>query len=688
MPAVQHTRLGLWDLYEDTSYNHSPPREFWAVYVHAVPFVWRMVCEIVSIRQCSFLLVCYVLVLLLSSVVPAIALSYSGQLLSIVQSAVEHRSIDTRLLVSVVFGTFLSSSANHLLVFASRQISRPLQKRIKLHYSVHIFRAFVRLDVPTFHDPAVQRQLEQSFPSYQQSTMAFTTIVVILNIVTTAIQLASQFFVLVRLLRDQTDGPLLAFLCFLLAFYQRPTTHKLFLKNRVWAATTRNEDYLRSEGLKQVASNPVHRQEIVASGIAPFLLAQYRDIVTRLSTRAGDFYDVVFDDAGQGLFRLILFPELLRSLPELIFAIRAVQQPASIPLSLASLTLITQTSRSFAQTAFALVDETDSIADTLSKVVQLYEVAKIPNRVKVAPSKNAEQHDIDDPDDPLLGRPFPEDQRTLQFGISVEFRKVSFKYPGSEICALHNISFKSKRGNSVIVGNNGSGKSTILKLISRLYDPTEGQILIDGIDIKTIRLADLRRSISVLFQDYSLFPLSIKDNIGLDTFIERLPDNYDTYLDRPVQDYYSGLPEGSTNAHGLPVDYSRVREAARIQSAESGGSAGNRGVSGGQMQRIALSRTFMRSVVSEESVGLLLFDEPSASLDPAAEHDLFERLRKLRGNKTMIFSSHRFGNLTRHADLILYMDDSKVVEEGTHDQLIRKNGEYAHIWDLQARAFL
>jgi len=96
----------------------------------------------------------------------------------------------------------------------------------------------------------------------------------------------------------------------------------------------------------------------------------------------------------------------------------------------------------------------------------------------------------------------------------------------------------------------------------------------------------------------------------------------------------------------------------------------------------------MRSLVSAPSVGLLLFDEPSASLDPAAEHDLFQRLRNLRGNKTMVFSSHRFGNLTRHADRILYLNNSVIVEEGTHDELLSHNGEYARIWKLQAQAFL
>jgi len=130
------------------------------------------------------------------------------------------------------------------------------------------------------------------------------------------------------------------------------------------------------------------------------------------------------------------------------------------------------------------------------------------------------------------------------------------------------------------------------------------------------------------------------------------------------------------------VEYGRIRAVGNMQVTNSAS------LSGGQMQRLALSRTFMRSVAAEPKVGLLLFDEPSASLDPTAEHDLFQRLRNLRGNKTMIFSSHRFGNLTRHADVILYMNDSTVEEEGTHEQLLKQQGEYARIWMLQAQAFL
>ncbi|KAG2136206.1 P-loop containing nucleoside triphosphate hydrolase protein, partial [Suillus cothurnatus] len=244
----------------------------------------------------------------------------------------------------------------------------------------------------------------------------------------------------------------------------------------------------------------------------------------------------------------------------------------------------------------------------------------------------------------------------------------------------------------VVVGVNGSGKSTILKLISRIYDPTEGTILIDGRDIKTFRLADLRAAMSILFQDYTQFPLSMRENIGLgnsalahdddkvreaarlggaEDFIDELPDGFDTHLNKLTTTLWIFSMETSLKAPrrslGVP--------APELQ------------ISRGQVQRLAISRTFMHSLVSEteSSAGMLLFDEPSASLDPTAEHDLFERLRKLRGNKTMIFSTHRFGNLTQHADLILCV--FTVQEEGTYDELMKKGGEYCSYLESTSQTF-
>ncbi|KAJ3494656.1 hypothetical protein NLJ89_g10762 [Agrocybe chaxingu] len=684
---VTHSKLGVWDIYEDPTTlprKRWPSIEAYAIIKTAAPYVARMLRDIASIRECWLLLAGWVSVELVASLVPAVALSFHGQLLTVVQTAVDHRTVDPHLLFTVAAGGLACSLATRLLRYARARISAPLHRRIKSYYAVHIFHAVVRLDVPTYDDPAVQHQLEQAFPKSPHSTIAFDAVSATLRLFSTAIQLTSQLSVLVSVLSNQPDGPLLVLLCLAHAFFQWAKVDKPFIGHGVWAATTTDPDYIKSEGLKRAVTNPIHRKEIVASGIAPSLLAQYRQAVARIADRAGDFYEVVASATTlrDGLSINVFIQEVLRSMPEIAFALRAVQKPSSIPLSLASLNLITQTTQGFTYTAFSLFDDTVTIANKLAAVRHLYEVTKIPNRVKVhVPKKDS----IVEEDDPSLGVPFPEDQQSLELGVSIEFRNVSFKYPGSDDYALRNLNFKIEQGQlCVIVGSNGSGKSTILKLIARLYDPTDGQILVNGADIRSLRLADLRRAISVLFQDYTLFPLSIRDNIalgdpehvddldkirraaelgGADGLVERLPDKYDTYLERPVRDYYSTLPEGMTDLFGRPVDY-------------------------GRMQRIALSRTFMRSVVSDNSVGLLLFDEPSASLDPTAEHDLFERLRKLRGSKTMIFSSHRFGNLTRHADLILYMNDAEVLEEGTHEQLLAQNGGYAQIWMLQARAFL
>jgi len=226
-------------------------------------------------------------------------------------------------------------------------------------------------------------------------------------------------------------------------------------------------------------------------------------------------------------------------------------------------------------------------------------------------------------------------------------------------------------------------------------------ILIDGQDIKTLRMEDIRRAMTILFQDYTLFPLTIRDNIALgdpahaddDAAIEkaallggaseviaRLPNGLDTYLERPVRDLYEGLPDGAT-IFGGKVDNDYLRGIM--------GTPANTALSGGEMQRIAVARTFMRSTSEEQNVGLLLFDEPSASLDPTAEQDLFSRLRELRGNKTMIFSTHRFGDLTRHADLIIHVKDSTILEAGTHEELMEQKGsDYARLWHIQAKAFL
>ncbi|KAJ8582269.1 P-loop containing nucleoside triphosphate hydrolase protein [Rhizopogon salebrosus TDB-379] len=579
---VKHTSVGVWDLYEEHQTNMPPIPgssrfETYAQIVQCTPYVVRMLKDILSIKRCRVLLSAYLVVELLTSLTPAVSLWYSGQLLRLVNTAIETRTVDKAVLIRVAAGRTACTIVARILRYVQSRIMSPLNLSIKQFYIQHLFRSMARLDVPTFEDSAIQRQLESTWSTSWGSSIAWSTVCMTTGVAMTAIRLVSQLSVLSAVLREQQDGSLLAILTFVQSLSDWYNSRlRMPLSSSVWAATTTNVDYIRMQGLKKLVNKDVRK---------------------------------------------------------------------------------------------------------------LYEFENVPNKV------------VDGTE------PFPEDQQSIRSGISLEFRNVSFQYPGAEKYALHHVSFKITSGQlCVIVGGNGSGKSTILKLVSRIYDPTEGTILIDNRDIKTLRLAHLRAAMSTLFQDYTHFPLSISDNIalgnpalardadkvreaarlgGAEAFIDKLPEGFNTYLDRPVRDYYSDLPEGTTTLFGRPVDFSHVRHTGGLHSSQTSG------LSGGQMQRLAVSRTFMRSLGSdtETSLGMLLFDEPSAALDPNAEHDLFERLRELRGSKTMIFSSHRFGNLTRHADLILYMDDSAVQENGTHDDLLKQGGKYAHIWDLQAKPF-
>ncbi|KAG1845086.1 P-loop containing nucleoside triphosphate hydrolase protein [Suillus subalutaceus] len=662
---VKHTRIGVWDLYEDRQTDipripGSSRLETYAQIVQSMPHVLR-------IGSLSLPHTRHFLMVLRTTAAPCNALFVSicpaHLSLTQVETAIESRTVDTTVLIHVAVGRVACTVATRLLQYARSRIVIPINMSIKQFYAGHIFHSMARLDVPTFEDSAVQRQLESAWASPWGTSVAWETVQSSTNVVMT-----------------QQDGPLLAILSFSQSVFQWYSTSKGVFGSLVWAATTTNEDYVRMQGLKHLVDNPSHRKEVVAGNLGEYVTAQFRESAKRVGDDAGEFPELRRAHTIKDRLSIAsILREPMRELPQIVFTLRAVQKPMTIPLS--------HLTRS-AATLFSLFGESFSLAEQFANVRKLYEIENVQNKV------------VDG------AEPFPENHRLSRVVFLLSSGMFRSDTLVQESYALQNVSFTIEAGRlCVIVGVNGSGKSTILKLICRIYDPTEGTIFIDNRDIKTLRLADLRAAMSILFQDYTHFPLSISENIGLgnpalahdydkvreaarlggaEHFIDKLPGAFDTYLDRPVKDYYAGLPEGTTTLFGRSVDYSRVRGVGGLRASEASS------LSGGQMQRLAVSRTFMRSLVSEteSSAGMLLFDEPSASLDPTAEHDLFERLRNLRGNKTMIFSSHRFGNLTRHADLILYMDESAVQEEGTHDDLLKRGGEYARIWNLQASAFV
>lgn len=254
----------------------------------------------------------------------------------------------------------------------------------------------------------------------------------------------------------------------------------------------------------------------------------------------------------------------------------------------------------------------------------------------------------------------------LHSAHTIEFKNVSFSYPGTERTVLKNINFKLNEGETcVLVGLNGAGKTTLIKLLTRLYDPTEGTILLDGYDIREYDTDELYRMYGIIFQDFGKYAVNVTENIqfgdifnkhdendvknaahqsNADVFIDKLPDKYDT----PLMRYFE--------ENGIELSI-------------------------GQWQKLSIARAFY------SDSDFLILDEPTASLDPIAEQEIFNQFDSLRKDKTTIFVSHRLSSATI-ASKILVLEYGEIIEEGNHSQLMNKHGRYYELFSTQAKRYL
>ena len=248
---------------------------------------------------------------------------------------------------------------------------------------------------------------------------------------------------------------------------------------------------------------------------------------------------------------------------------------------------------------------------------------------------------------------------------SVEFRNVSFRYPGSSYPALRNVSFTLQRGETLaIVGRNGSGKTTLMKLLTQLYDSFEGDILINGVSIRDMDCEAFRRKVGVVFQDFVQYEMQVRQNIGFGN-AAKMEEDAELWkaADRAgIAGLIQSMPAGLATQLGRLFDEGQQ-------------------LSGGQWQRIAIARAFMREAE------LYVLDEPSSMLDPETELQVFQAFRELVRDRLGIFISHRYSAI-RYADQILMMDQGSVVEQGNHQQLMQQNGMYAELYMMQANAYL
>ena len=245
-----------------------------------------------------------------------------------------------------------------------------------------------------------------------------------------------------------------------------------------------------------------------------------------------------------------------------------------------------------------------------------------------------------------------------------EFRNVSFRYPGTSRLVLNSLDLHLRAGERVaLIGKNGEGKTTLVKLMTRLYDPVEGQVLLDGVDLREYNLEDLYREIGVIFQDFMRYEMTARENIAVGRIdeINNLP-LLKTAADKSMADEV---------IERLPRDYEQML-GRRFESGVD--------LSGGEWQKIALARAYLRDAQ------VLILDEPTAALDARSEFEVFQRFAELTAGKSALFISHRFSTV-RMADRIVVLENGRIAEDGNHETLLNLGGRYAEMFEMQAASY-
>lgn len=251
----------------------------------------------------------------------------------------------------------------------------------------------------------------------------------------------------------------------------------------------------------------------------------------------------------------------------------------------------------------------------------------------------------------------------LSGGFEIEFKNVSFKYPGAENYALQNVNLKIKNGEHLaVVGRNGSGKTTFIKLMCRLYDVTDGEILINGVNIKDYTKDSIIKLYSVVFQDFKIFSVSLKDNICANSDFES--DRFYACLENAdIKERTEHMPNKENTYLYKDLDENGVE------------------ISGGEAQKLALARALYKDAP------IVVLDEPTAALDPIAENEIYTRFNTFVQGKTAIYISHRLSSCA-FCDKIAVFNNAKLAETGTHKDLLNAGGKYAELWNAQAKYYI
>jgi ATP-binding cassette subfamily B protein len=563
---------------------------------------------------------------LVSGLTPTVTAYIAKLLLDAVVAALQGHGSTTRIVEITAFqlGVFMFTAISTALTNVAQQL---LQERMTLSIRHQVMAHAAKLDLAFFEGSEsydMLRQASQEAPGRPVSMMTSA-----LGLIRTGITFASMVVLLVSV------SPILAAVALLApipAFIsQSKYGSRAFMLALLVSPIRRRMDYLSS-----LVTTDTYAKETKLFGLGPYLVDRFQRLgqtyyarerkLTTTRNLVGTAWSLLSTVAGSAI--------------ALYIALEAVAGRLTIgDLALyTSAATAVQTSVQGLFTGFSGMYENNLYLDTL------YQFLDTKPQIT----------------GPAQARPLPE-----RVHGHVEFRDVSFSYPGSDERALDSVSFDIRPGETVaVVGRNGAGKSTLIKLLCRLYDPGSGQILLDRTDIRDFDPDELRGQVSAMFQDYVTYQGTAAENIGLGQ-LAGLEDRA-RIIDSAQRAGAAGRLERLPNGYDSPL-----------------GRWFDQGVSlsGGEWQKVALARAFMRDAP------ILILDEPTSALDAQAEHDLFTRLRALAAGRTTLYISHRFSTV-RQAEKILLLDHGKLAETGTHEELMALGGNYADLFTLQAAAYL
>jgi ATP-binding cassette subfamily B protein len=503
---------------------------------------------------------------------------------------------------------------------------RILQTQLTNHVNSMIIRKAIGLDLQFFEDPVFYDTLQNA--RRQADTSA-------LNIVNSTMQMAQQTITLVSLVVLLVRfSPWLAVISFVAAI--PAFLSQSHYAERAFRAVSRRAPEARLLNYLEMLLTGIESvKEIKLFGLGEPLLARYRELFTRFyqedraiaerRTRAGLGWGLLSTLAYYGSYAWIV----LRTVAGVI--------------TLGDMTMFLAVFR----------QSQSSVRSFLDSLNRLYEsnlfLDNLMTYLSLRPALVS----------PVNGLPAPEPIRQ-----GIEFRHVTFRYPGSDVPVLRDINLHIHAGERIaLVGLNGAGKTTLVKLLTRLYDPTEGEVLLDGVDLREYDLASLHQRFGVIFQDFVRYQFTVRENIAFGQ-VDALDD-----LDRITGAADRGGASPIINS--LPRGYDTMLGRRWEKGQE---------LSGGQWQKIALARAFMRKAE------VLVLDEPTSALDSEAEYEIFRRFGELMEGRIAVLISHRFSTV-RMADRIVVLSAGKIIELGSHAELVQMDGAYARLFNLQAEGY-